>query len=366
MTDKLYWDHGCTRVVGEGDIPYFVSILKKPLIKINKGHTTLYDKHKRSVHLEALLSPIAFMLRHRVVLPEGARSLPDQCDKMIEAFIQRTISRRFTGAAFSAVSFFREHYVIPILKAIASRPSSLVGDNGLVSICAMTAGYRLPVRNYKEAAWVLLAIVGEERGLDIRGGKDTITYTLLDPPTDTKVSPETKLRKKIKGLVSGWVVSLLDRNSVYVEYWGVVLKNPQGYPDLLDVLTGSRHKGYEAKDCLFKGYEIKEYLLDGAYGQPENLRHQNIQRDLDKAVAAIRHNAEILNTHQQIIKKLFPEDKKQMILELLEALLQDAMIHINSPGHYTVDVYRREIVTLLLEGHYAEFKEALIAKLATL
>jgi hypothetical protein len=362
MTDKLYWDYECKMEVGEYDIPFFASLLKKPLIKISKESTTLYNKNKRRVHVKDLLSPIAFMLRHRIVLPEGARSLPDQCDKMIEAYLQRSLSRRFTGAAFlSGEQIFREHYVIPTLKAIARKPLSLVGDKGLIATCVTTAECNLPVRNYKEAAWVLLAIVGEVRGLDVWGGGKTTTYLLLDTPTNTKEPPETNLRKKIKDLVTGWVAALLDQNTLYTEYWRAVLKEPRGYPDLSEVLCGL-HRSIE------KGVEENSlrYLLKGVYGKPENLRHQNIQRDLDTAVTTLRHNAEVLNTYQRVIRELFPEDKKQMILEILEAFLHDAMIHINGPVFFAVDGYRREIVTLLLEGHYPEVKEALIAKLATL
>lgn len=269
---------------------------------------------------------------------------------------------------------FRDHYRIPYLKHIAKKPKALLNSSEEKVASVICWNIDLPVRTYPEAAWVLLAMLGEEQGLQVSSVGNKTEYTLTGGiQTAPKKSDNTLLRERVDKAVVAWHNSLdYGDHSWYNEYEELVLDiDPEDRPSEhwkreVDPSLASVPDSYTVHHHVSRS-QVCSTTFKGMMEMAENTREYLLMVEeqvsqLEEAVKNIRENALKIAQARIGYSKIIP-NKKETFFALLEHIHEQAMMYsLPIPDYLDVGwgerkrkEAMREIALLLLEGVDKDF-----------
>jgi hypothetical protein len=278
--------------------------------------------------------------------------------------------RSFKDPVFDA---FLGHYRIPYLRHLAKKPKTLLDSSGQKTASVLNRDTNLPVRTYPEAAWMILALLGEEQGLQVSSVGDKTEYTLTDGIQATpKKSHNTLLKERVDKAVVTWRNSLgnslgfEDRNW-YHEYEELVLGlDPKDRPSEhwkreVEPPLALVHDSYTIHHHIARS-QICSTTFKGMMEMAENTKEYMLTvekqvSELEEAVKNIRENAQKIERARIGYSKIIP-NKKEIFFALLEHIQEQAMLYsLPVPDDHDVRfseenrvLAKREIALLLLEG----------------
>jgi len=361
MSDSIYFDQAKTLRVEEKDYPLFANFLKKSYKSFSKMGMYIYDENGFGIKLYDLLGHLSMALHMRLLFNNVLWELPpgEQTTKLLDDFVRlnwATTPRYFPTKLLSQGlrGTLREKIMVPVLRLIATKPKYLLKPVSQDKTSSVTLhDSTIPVRNYKEAAWFLLALVGAERGLKVEADytKKTCTYTLDETCIPKAPSADQMKKRNILSIANKWC-SCIPGDALYYEYWKTVLKKKENlWPEKLGPI-GDSLKEIKAM--------VPSYILSGSL--PLNLGYLLEEKETlatceEEVIKSLQYNVKKLQEAISFIEETFPKSRVQMHEEILTVIYADAM-------NYAVgsEAVKKELAILSLEGYSLEISKAVINK----